>query len=109
MGEFNQDTEQLLTELVRLRTRIAELEASEARQLSEQTPLRAALDASVNAIVLTDRSGAVQWVNPAFCALTGYTADEAVGRNPRDLVKSGHHGPEFYRIRLDFQLSRDNP
>ena len=105
MSEFNQDTEQLLTELVRLRTRIAELEASEARQLSEQTPLRAALDASVNAIVLTDRSGAVQWVNPAFCALTGYTADEAVGRNPRDLVKSGHHGPEFYRGIWDTILS----
>ena len=56
----------------------------------------AALSAAANAIVITDRDGLIQWVNPAFCALTGYGCDEAVGRNPRELVKSGVHEASFY-------------
>ena len=56
----------------------------------------AALDAAVNAIVITDRDGTIRWVNRAFSTLTGYSAAEAVGQNPR-MLKSGRHGPEFYR------------
>lgn len=51
----------------------------------------AALNAAAHAMVITDRTGVIEWVNPAFSELTGYTADEAVGRNPRDLVKSDRH------------------
>ena len=57
----------------------------------------AAVTASANAIMITDRNGSVVWVNPAFCSLSGYTAAEVVGRNPRDLVKSGRHRPEEYQ------------
>ena len=56
----------------------------------------AALNAAANAIVITDRDGTIEWANPAFTALTGYTLAEAVGKNPRELVKSGVHPPEFY-------------
>ena len=56
----------------------------------------AALNAAANAIVITDRAGLIKWVNPAFSDLTGYTAAEVVGRNPRDLVKSDRHDPAFY-------------
>ncbi|MFI5208646.1 MAG: PAS domain S-box protein, partial [Gemmatimonadales bacterium] len=49
----------------------------------------AALNAAANAIVITDRSGSIAWVNPAFTDLTGYGIGEALGRNPRELVKSG--------------------
>ncbi len=59
--------------------------------------LTAALQASANAIVITDVEGSIKWVNPAFTTLTGYAADEAMGRNPRDLVRSGRHDAEFYR------------
>ena len=48
----------------------------------------AALEAAANAIIITDQSGNIQSVNPAFTALTGYTAQEAVGQNPR-ILKSG--------------------
>jgi PAS domain S-box-containing protein len=51
--------------------------------------LGTALTAAANAIVVTDRSGTIVWVNPAFASLTGYLPAEAVGKNPRDLVKSG--------------------
>jgi two-component system, cell cycle sensor histidine kinase and response regulator CckA len=57
----------------------------------------AALSATAHAMVITDRAGVIEWVNPAFSAMTGYTAAEAVGRNPRDLVKSDQHDPAFYR------------
>jgi two-component system, cell cycle sensor histidine kinase and response regulator CckA len=56
----------------------------------------AALNAAANAIVITDRQGVIEWTNHAFSELTGYTRAEAIGRNPRDLVRSGAHAPEFY-------------
>ncbi|MEO7272387.1 MAG: PAS domain S-box protein [Vicinamibacterales bacterium] len=58
--------------------------------------LDAALNAAANAMVITDRAGSIVWVNPAFTALTGYASGEAVGRNHRDMVKSGAHDPAFY-------------
>ncbi len=57
----------------------------------------AALHAAADAIVITDRRGSIEWVNPAFTQLTGYALEEAMGRSPGDLVRSGRHGPEFYR------------
>ena len=56
----------------------------------------AALYAAADAIVITDAAGVIEWVNPAFTRVTGYAAAEAVGRNPRDLVKSGKHPAAFY-------------
>jgi len=71
---------------------------TERKQAEAQLRLEsAALAAAANAIVITDRSGLVQRVNPAFTVLTGYTAEEAIGRNLRDLVKSGQHDAAFYR------------
>ncbi len=56
----------------------------------------AALNAAANAVVITDPEGRIEWVNPAFEALTGYSAEEALGKNPRELVKSGQHDRAFY-------------
>jgi PAS domain S-box-containing protein len=47
-------------------------------------------------IVLTDTTGAITYVNPMFEQVTGYTAAEALGQNPR-ILQSGAHPPEFYR------------
>ncbi len=57
----------------------------------------AALNAAADAIVVTDCAGTIVWVNPAFRQLTGYALDEAVGRNPRDLIKSGKQTPAFFQ------------
>jgi len=59
--------------------------------------LSAALNAAADAVVITDREGIIAWVNPAFTAIAGYSTEEAVGRTPGDLVKSGVHPPEFYK------------
>jgi PAS domain S-box-containing protein len=56
----------------------------------------AALNAAANAIVITDREQHIQWINPAFTALTGYTAEEAVGKDLRELARSGIHDRAFY-------------
>ncbi|HSJ06327.1 MAG TPA: ATP-binding protein, partial [Longimicrobiales bacterium] len=57
----------------------------------------AALEAVGSALVITDRQGVIEWVNPAFTELYGYTAEEAVGRTPGELMKSGEHDVAFYR------------
>lgn len=73
-------------------------DTTEHKRADEDLRLQsAALHAAANAIVITDRNGTIGWVNPAFTELTGYTADEAIGRNLRDLVKSGVHDEAFYK------------
>lgn len=68
------------------------------RQMERTLRLQAAaLAAAGNAIVITDREGNIEWVNPAFATLTGYALDEVIGKNPRDLVKSGVHDVAFYQ------------
>lgn len=55
-----------------------------------------ALMAAANSVVITDRAGTVQWVNPAFSNLSGYTAEEVIGKNMR-MLKSGNQSAEYYR------------
>lgn len=57
----------------------------------------AALESAANGIVITDIKGIIEWVNPAFTTLTGYTSDEAKGRNQRDLINSSQHDKAFYK------------
>jgi PAS domain S-box-containing protein len=73
-------------------------------QKEQLTLLSAALTAAANAIVLTDRTGVVLWVNPAFLSLTGYTREEVVGCNPR-FLSSGKQDREYYRQMWDTILS----
>jgi two-component system cell cycle sensor histidine kinase/response regulator CckA len=105
MSDRRTPTDELVAEVVQLRQRLADLEASKAEQQAEGLLLRAALTASVNAIAITDRTGLIEWVNPAFCKLTQYTLAEAVGKNPRELVRSGQHDRAFYKNLWDTILS----
>ncbi len=75
------------------------------KQAEEKTLLQnAALEAAANAIVITDKDGAIQWVNSAWVKLTGYTKEEAVGQNPR-IIKSGKHDAAFYKNMWDTILT----
>jgi len=46
-------------------------------------------------IVLTDISGNIEYVNPYFSKITGYSKEEAIGQNPR-ILQSGKHSLKFY-------------
>ncbi len=55
-----------------------------------------AIEQAAEAIVITDTQGAIQYVNPAFERISGYSREEALGKNPR-ILKSGKQDTEFYR------------
>jgi len=78
---------------------LEEREIQRTSELSEATKhlnLRAAaLEAAANAIVITDSHGAILWVNHAFTSMTGYGAEEVLGKNPR-LLKSGAQPASYY-------------
>ncbi|MBT3206997.1 MAG: PAS domain S-box protein [Bacteroidetes bacterium] len=71
---------------------LAELEVSTAnsRKLSraiEQTPA---------SVVITDKNGKIEYVNPKFTDITGFGYDEAIGKNP-SMLDSGQHSKEFFK------------
>lgn len=67
------------------------------RKLAElQTlALTTALHFSPAMVVITDASGDIEYVNPKFAEVTGFSAAEALGKNPR-ILKSGQHPDDFY-------------
>ena len=78
-----------LEERVKQRTH----ELSDAnKQLNLQA---AAVEAAANAIVITDSRGTIMWVNHAFTTMTGYSREEALGKNP-SLLKSGEQAEGYY-------------
>ncbi len=54
-----------------------------------------ALESAANGVFITDKKGNIQWSNPAFNRMTGYTSDEIIGKNPR-LLNSGKQDNAFY-------------
>jgi len=56
----------------------------------------AALDAAANGIMITDRNGLIEWVNPAFTKLTGYVEENILGRTPR-FLRSSVQDELFYK------------
>ena len=73
-----------------------------AREITEQKKSQAelsklfqAIQQSPTSVVITDGDGNIEYVNPKFTDVTGYTQAEAIGQNPR-ILKSGHTSPEQY-------------
>ena len=68
----------------------------EARSKADLERLAMAINQGAETVVVTDAHGLIQYVNPAFEKVTGYSRQEALGQNPR-VLKSGKHDAEFYR------------
>ncbi len=66
------------------------------RTEEDRSRLAMAVDQSAEAIVITDREGTILYVNPAFETITGYSREEAVGKNPR-ILQSGRQDDSFYK------------
>ncbi len=77
-----------ITDRKLIETRLREAEA-------EQRKLSRTVEQSSSAIIVTDKNGVIEYVNPAFSRITGYAPEEVLGKNPR-ILKSGQHSPEFY-------------
>jgi diguanylate cyclase (GGDEF)-like protein/PAS domain S-box-containing protein len=68
---------------------IVDRDITERKQVEEQLrSLSVAVEQSPVSVVITDLNGVIQYVNPKFEQVTGYTASEAVGQNP-SVLKSG--------------------
>lgn len=77
---------------------VARIELSLEHWLDQQRLqlLSSALSNAGNSILITDRSGRIEWVNQAFSRLTGYSAKEAIGQTPR-LLKSDKQDAAYYQ------------
>jgi PAS domain S-box-containing protein len=72
-------------------------EVQERRRAEDELwKLARAVEYSASTVVITDMTPRIEYVNPAFTRITGYTLDEVRGKNPR-VLKSGRHTREFYQ------------
>jgi PAS domain S-box-containing protein len=70
---------------------------TERKQAEEKLMhLAIAVEQSGDSVVITDTTGKIQYVNPAFEGTTGYSSEEVMGRNPR-FLKGGKASVEYYQ------------
>lgn len=84
----------------RVRERTAELREARDLALQGRDELRTyyqAIEQSGNSIVITDAQGNIEYVNPFFEKITGYSIQEVLGKK-MSILKSGRQSPEFYRL-----------
>ena len=70
-------------------------QAACSKRREEMLGLVRAIEQSPMSVVITDPTGAIEYVNPQFVQITGYTREELIGANPR-ILKSMHTPPEVY-------------
>jgi len=69
---------------------------SEQKQAEETSrKLSSAIEQAGESILITDREGVIEYVNPAFTRITGYSPEEAIGQTPR-ILNSGNQDVAFY-------------
>ena len=66
------------------------------REQAEHARLVTAIEQFEEAVVITNTAGDIEYVNPAFTRMTGYSREEVLGKNPR-ILKSDRQDPGFYR------------
>ena len=62
---------------------------------AELRKLSTAVEQSANSVVITDVNGIIEYVNPKFTAVSGYSREEAIGQNPR-ILKSDKQPDSYY-------------
>ena len=70
-----------------------ERESKKANETIQKLSL--AVEQSPNVIVITDAQGVIEYVNPEFTEITGYSSDEVLNKNSA-VLKSGEMSKEFY-------------
>ena len=70
------------------------------RTIEEQTQLVTAVEHAAESIIVTDPAGIIEYVNPAFEKITGYSRHEVIGANI-ELLESGQHSKAFFNTIID--------
>jgi PAS domain S-box-containing protein len=101
IGDINAENFQLTgmerqDEIGHLARSIADRNHSILEARKQQQLLYYAIDQSHDSVVITDADAKIEYVNPAFTRITGYSQEEATGQNPR-ILQSGKHGARFYK------------
>lgn len=73
----------------------------------EMQKLTSAVEQTADSVVITDRNGLIEYVNPAFESTTGYSREQVIGKTP-GLLKSGKHDKSFYK-KLWTQILQGKP
>lgn len=95
---FNEDEIKLLEELAYdISFALEFIESEKERRKTEDSlvKLKTAIDKSEISVVITDSNGNTEYANPFFTKVTGYPADEYIGKK-LSVLKSGYHPKEFY-------------
>lgn len=66
----------------------------------------AAVEQSPSVVIITDLNGNIEYVNPKFTKITGYSKEEVLGKNPR-FLKSGYFQENMYKEMWE-TISADN-
>ncbi|OQX85656.1 MAG: hypothetical protein B6D63_01815 [Candidatus Latescibacteria bacterium 4484_7] len=69
---------------------------SRKRIEAERERLSAAIEQAAESVIITDSDGTIEYVNPSFEKITGFSRYEAIGDNPR-ILKSGEQDEKFYK------------
>ncbi len=78
---------------------------TEWKQAEEQNRTQLiALESAANGIIVTDKNGLIEWINPAWSALTGYSKDEAFGKDP-SFLNSGAQNQSYLKKMWDTILT----
>jgi diguanylate cyclase (GGDEF)-like protein/PAS domain S-box-containing protein len=90
------DREQAVASTLEIFAARATSELQRLRAEAQMRKLSSAIEQTADAVMITDRRGVIEYINPAFERSTGFTPAEALGQTPR-LVRSGKQGQSFYR------------
>nr|WP_321400859.1 transporter substrate-binding domain-containing protein [uncultured Desulfobacter sp.] len=66
------------------------------RTEAEMRKLSRAIEASPASVIVTDTDGSIEYVNPRFTEITGYSAEEVIGQST-SILRSGIHSLDFYK------------
>jgi PAS domain S-box-containing protein len=88
--------EKIASQMKSIRKLNEDLEIRVAERTAELSKLSEAVEQSPVTVMITDKKGTIEYVNPSFSEVTGYSATEAIGQNP-GILKSGNHPNSFYK------------
>lgn len=93
IGVFALQFNKMVDEVEKVQNTLEERVNERTRELSKFSQ---AIDQTFFTVVITDLDGTIEYVNPMFTTVTGYSFEEAIGKNPK-ILKSGVLDDEIYK------------